>query len=97
MTPQSRASHVICPGLPLATIAVTILFCVLAISSYGINAIGRAYAAGTVADAKDIIPTEFPTAILELSKLLLGAFIGSFVANSATKPVDAPPTKTSAN
>jgi hypothetical protein len=37
-----------------------------------------------VADAKDIIPTEFPTGILELSKLLLGAFIGSFVAKSGT-------------
>jgi hypothetical protein len=63
-------------GLPLATIAV------LAISSYGINAIGRAFAA--TVDVKDIIPTEFPTAILELSKLLLGAFIGSFVAKSGT-------------
>jgi hypothetical protein len=70
-------------GLPLATIAVTILFVVLAISSYGINAIGRAFVPAT-ANAKDIIPTEFPTGILELSKLLLGAFIGSFVAKSGT-------------
>lgn len=60
-------------GLPLATIAITILFCLLAILSYAINAIS-----GTT-----IIPDDFPKLVLELSKLTLGAFIGSFVSNTS--------------
>jgi len=59
-------------GLPLATVTITILFCLLAIMSYGINAIGNA----------PIIPEDFPKLVLELSKLTLGAFIGSFVAKA---------------
>jgi len=71
-------------GMPLATITVTVLFCILAIGSYAINAGGRAWLHNPAVE-KDIIPTEFPAAILELSKLLLGAFIGSFVANKSGK------------
>jgi hypothetical protein len=59
-------------GLPLATVTITVLFCLLAIMSYGINALGD----------KEIVPAEFPKLVLELSKLTLGAFIGSFVSRS---------------
>lgn len=68
-------------GLPLATIAVTLLFCLLAIACYGVNALSAA--------EQKPIPVEFPQTILELSKLTLGAFIGSFVSKNGrviTKP-----------
>jgi hypothetical protein len=63
-------------GLPLATISITILFCLLAIACYAVNA----------ATGKDVIPTTFSQSILELSKLTLGAFIGSFVGKVQRTP-----------
>lgn len=63
-------------GLPLATVTITLLFCLFAILSYTINAISNT----------KIIPDEFPKLVLELSKLTLGAFIGSFVAKGEPTP-----------
>jgi hypothetical protein len=67
-------------GLPLATVAITVLFCALALTCYLINAANRS----------QVVPDSFPTAVLELSKLTLGAFIGSFVgkAQRALAPDD---------
>ncbi|HEV7377564.1 MAG TPA: hypothetical protein VGN95_22805 [Pyrinomonadaceae bacterium] len=63
-------------GLPLATLAITVLFCLLGIACYAINA----------ASNREVIPLQFSTAILELSKLTLGAFLGSFVGKSQRTP-----------
>jgi hypothetical protein len=67
-------------GLPLATVSITVLFCSLALACYIINA----------ANGRPVVPDSFPTAVLELSKLTLGAFIGSFVgkAQRALAPDD---------
>jgi hypothetical protein len=82
-------------GLPLATVAITILFCAIAVGCYVINAI---YSPESARDpnVKPIIPEAFPSAILELSKLTLGAFIGSFVGKAQREPAsdDLPMTQT---
>jgi hypothetical protein len=63
-------------GMPFATIAMTLTFCFLAFLSHAVNAIA---AANTSGESAGIIPATFPQAVLELAKLTLGAFIGSFV------------------
>lgn len=74
-------------GMPFATIAMTMTFCVLALLSHIVNAIAAANEA-----SGDVIPKEFPQAVLELAKLTLGAFIGSFVSkvSSANERLEPP-------
>jgi len=59
-------------GMPLATILMTLILCLLSLLSYILNA----YLADTP------IPSELANGFFELAKLTLGAFIGSFVAKA---------------
>lgn len=61
-------------GMPFATICMTIIFCAIALASHIVNAIAASNGA-----TAGIIPVDFPNGVLELAKLTLGAFIGSFV------------------
>lgn len=61
-------------GMPLATILMTLFMSLLSVLCYALNAIS------------DInIPEQVPQAFLELAKLTLGAFIGSFVSKGTAQ------------
>ncbi len=69
-------------GMPLATILMTIMFCLLGV------------AAPMLPDLLNKPPSRAPfdgagTAFLEMAKLTLGAFIGSFVTKSTTRDAEA--------
>jgi hypothetical protein len=70
-------------GMPLATILMTIVLCLLSIGSYLLNGYGQT-------GQPEMIPKEVATGFFDLAKLTLGAFIGSFVTKGRASE-EAPP------
>jgi len=73
-------------GMPLATILMTLVLCLLSIGSYLLNRY-------TQTGQTEMIPKEVATGFFELAKLTLGAFIGSFVTKGRASE-EAPPANT---